>query len=150
LPPLRNPSVEPKFPIAGREAEPLDRVSTRATPPDDVEKSPESLRAATTPDDEDIEAFKVGPSVSAPQVLVKVDPQYTEEARAARLAGRLLLSIVVGTDGGAEGIRVVEGLGMGLDERAVDSVALWRFQPGKKDGKPVRVRGQVEVNFRFF
>jgi len=92
--------------------------------------------------------FKVGGGVSAPAVLFRVDPGYSEEARTAKLSGTVLLSIVVDTEGHARDIHVVKSLGMGLDEKAMDAVAMWKFKPGMKDGQPVNVRAQIEVNFR--
>ena len=71
-----------------------------------------------------------------------------EEARAAKLNGSVLLSIVVDTDGGATNIHVLKGLGMGLDEKAVEAVAKWKFRPGMKGGVPVNVYAQVQVNFQ--
>ena len=59
-----------------------------------------------------------------------------------------MLAIVVDTDGKAKDIRVVRSLGMGLDEKAIEAVDKWRFKPGYKDGKPVPVKANVEVNFR--
>ena len=94
------------------------------------------------------EVFKVGGEVSAPRVLRKVDPEYTTEAHDAKLSGSVLLSVVIGTDGTAHDINVVKPLGMGLDEKAVEAVQKWHFEPGMKDGEPVQVRAQIEVNFR--
>jgi TonB family protein len=59
-----------------------------------------------------------------------------------------MLSIVVNTDGKAEDVKVVKSLGMGLDEKAIEAVMKWRFTPGKNKGVPVKVRAQIEVNFR--
>jgi periplasmic protein TonB len=94
--------------------------------------------------------FKVGGDVIAPELRVQVDPEYTEKARVQRLQGAVLLSIEVWPDGLAHNVRVERGLGMGLDERAGDAVRKWEFQPGTKDGKPVRVGCRVEVVFQLF
>ena len=92
--------------------------------------------------------FKVGGGVSAPTVLFKVDPEYSEEARKAKYSGSVLLSIVVDTEGRAQDIHVVKSLGMGLDEKAMEAVAKWKFKPGMNKGQAVKVRAQIEVNFR--
>jgi TonB family protein len=93
-------------------------------------------------------AFRIGGGVSAPVPIFKPEPEYSEEARKAKFQGTVMLAIVVDTDGKAKNIQVVRSLGMGLDEKAVEAVARWRFKPGYKDGKPVPVRANVEVNFR--
>jgi len=93
--------------------------------------------------------FNVGNGVTAPQLLTKVDPQFSEQARAAKFAGgSVTLSIVVGTDGRATDINVIRSLGMGLDEEAVKAVGQWTFRPGMNQGVPVNIRATVEVNFR--
>ena len=92
--------------------------------------------------------FISGNGVSAPTVLTRVDPEYSEEARKARFSGAVQLSFVVGIDGHGESIQVVRGLGMGLDEKAVDALRQWRFKPGTNKGAPVRVRALIEVMFR--
>ncbi|HXJ44962.1 MAG TPA: energy transducer TonB [Bryobacteraceae bacterium] len=92
--------------------------------------------------------FRVGGGVSAPSVLVKVDPEYSEEARKAKFSGTVLLNVIVDAEGRARDVRVARALGMGLDEKAVEAVLKWRFRPGMSNGKPVNVRAQIEVNFR--
>jgi len=92
--------------------------------------------------------FRVGGGVSSPTVLAKVDPEYSEEARKAKFSGTVMLSVIVDAEGRARDVRVVRALGMGLDEKAIEAVQKWRFRPGMKDGKPVNVRAQIEVNFR--
>ena len=92
--------------------------------------------------------YKIGPGIVPPKVLEKSDPQYTHEARAAKLEGKVILTMVVGTDQRAHDIKVTKSLDRGLDANAIASVKTWRFQPGTKNGKPVPVRANVEVNFR--
>ena len=91
---------------------------------------------------------RTGGEVSSPRLLSKVEPNYTEKARKAGLEGVVMLSIEIWEDGRPHNIRVMRGLGLGLDEEAVEAVRQWRFSPGKKDGKPVKVQAQIEVSFR--
>jgi TonB family protein len=93
-------------------------------------------------------AYRVGNGVTAPRLIFKLEPQYTEEARAAKYQGTVLLYIEVQPDGRATNIRVQRSLGLGLDEKAVEAVQQWRFTPGTKDGVPVPVAATIEVNFR--
>jgi TonB family protein len=90
----------------------------------------------------------MGPGIVFPTVLSKVDPAYTDEAKAAKIDGAVLLSLVIGTDGLAHDINVVRGIDSGLDVNAVSAVQQWHFQPATKDGLPVAVQAQIEVNFR--
>ena len=92
--------------------------------------------------------FGVGGGVTPPTLLHKTGPEYTEEARAAKFQGAVVLYIEVAPDGTATNIKVQRSLGMGLDEKAVEAVKKWQFSPGKKDGKPVTVAATIEVNFR--
>jgi periplasmic protein TonB len=93
-------------------------------------------------------AFKVGGGVSAPQLISKVEPEYSEEARKARYEGTVLLYIEVDPGGRAQNIRVVRSLGLGLDEKAIEAVKKWKFKPGYKNGQPVTVIATVQVVFR--
>ena len=93
-------------------------------------------------------AIKVGNGVTAPSVLYKREPDYTEEARSAKYQGTVLLGIDVGADGYAYNIRVIRSLGLGLDEKAIEAVSQWRFRPGMRDGQPVTVQATIEINFR--
>jgi len=94
--------------------------------------------------------FRVGGGVTAPRAIYKPDPEYSPEARQAKYQGTVVVSLVVTPDGAARGLRVVRSLGMGLDEKALQAVRQWRFEPARKDGKPVAVAVDVEVNFRLF
>lgn len=95
-------------------------------------------------------AYRVGGGVSAPRVLSNPDPEYSEEARKAKYQGTVVLWVVVGPDGRTHEIRVQRSLGMGLDEKAIQAVRQWRFDPARKDGQPVAVQINVEVNFRLY
>jgi len=92
--------------------------------------------------------FRVGGGVSAPQVLYKVDPEYSEEARKAKYSGTVVLQLIVDASGRARDIKVVRSLGLGLDEKAIEAVNKWKFRPGVKNGQPVAVQATIEVNFR--
>lgn len=92
--------------------------------------------------------YRVGGGVTPPTLLRKTGPEYTEEARAAKFQGTVVLYVEIGPDGTATNIKVQRSLGMGLDEKAIEAVKRWQFSPGKKDGKPVTVAATIEVNFR--
>ena len=94
--------------------------------------------------------YRVGGGVTAPRVLYAPDPEFSEEARKAKYQGTVVLWMVIGTDGRAQDIRVQRSLGMGLDEKAVMAVRTWRFEPAKKNGVPVTVQINVEVNFHLY
>jgi TonB family protein len=92
--------------------------------------------------------FRIGAGVSAPSIIFKFDPDYTEAARKAKLNGTVILSLIVDAEGRPQNVRIVKSLGMGLDEEAVVAVTQWRFKPSMKAGQPVSVRATIEVNFR--
>jgi TonB family protein len=93
--------------------------------------------------------LRIGPGISPPRIVDKVEPQYSPLAEADHVQGTVVIQIVVDERGVPRNIQVISPLGYGLDERAEEAVAKWRFIPGMKDGKPVRVQAQVQVNFRF-
>ncbi len=92
--------------------------------------------------------LRVGSDVSAPVVLYKVDPEYSQEARDLRLSGAVVLQFVVDTTGRARDIHLLRSLAFGLDEKAIVAVSQWKFRPGYRNGQPVSVLATVEVNFR--
>lgn len=83
-----------------------------------------------------------------PVVIVKVEPEFTEEARKARVQGTVVLLVDIDERGAVSNIRVRMPLGLGLDEKAIEAVRKWRFKPGTKNGRPVSTPALVEVNFR--
>ncbi len=92
--------------------------------------------------------FIIGGEVSAPTLISKIEPEYSEEARRAKYSGSILLSVVVDQHGIPRDIKVIRGVGLGLDEKAIEAVTRWRFRPGMRHGHPVAVQAQVEVSFR--
>jgi TonB family protein len=94
--------------------------------------------------------FRVGGGVLAPKLVYDPEPEYSEEARKAKYQGTCVLSVIVGPDGLAHEIKVTNTLGLGLDEKAIEAVRKWRFEPAMKDGKPVNVLISVQVNFRLY
>jgi protein TonB len=94
--------------------------------------------------------YRVGGGVSAPRVISDPDPEYSEEARQAKYQGTVVLWVVIGADGKPRDVRVQRALGMGLDEKAIEAVRNWRFHPAMKDGQPVAVQVNIEVNFRLY
>jgi len=94
--------------------------------------------------------FRVGGGVLAPKLIFDPEPEYSEEARKAKYQGTCVLSVIVGPDGMAHDIKVTNTLGLGLDEKAIEAVKKWRFEPAVKDGKPVNVLISVQVNFRLY
>jgi len=87
-------------------------------------------------------------SLTAPSVLYKVEPEFSDEARKAKYQGTVLLTIEVGEDGKPHKLRVLRGLGLGLDEKALEAVSRWRFRPALRNGHPIRAAATIEVNFR--
>jgi TonB family protein len=86
--------------------------------------------------------------VTAPQLLWKQEPQYSPAAKAAKLQGTVRVAVVIAENGTISRARVVRGLEAGLDANAVAALKTWKFQPATKAGKPVKVRANVEVNYR--
>jgi len=86
--------------------------------------------------------------VSLPVPLRTVEPEYSEAGRKARLSGSVLVAAEIDTSGRPRNVKIIRGMGLGLDEKALEAIAQWLFKPGMKDGKPVPVRATFEINFR--
>jgi TonB family protein len=93
-------------------------------------------------------AYKIAPGMTPPKPLQSPAPEYSEEARIAKLQGTVSLSLEIGPDGLPRNVQVLQGIGLGMDEKAVEAVRQWIFQPGTKDGQAVTVAASIEVNFR--
>lgn len=93
---------------------------------------------------------RIGGGVSAPVLIYSVEPEFSEEARKAKVAGNVLVNLWVDTNGNPSHVHVIRGVGMGLDEKAVEAVKQYKFKPAMENGKPVLVELNVEVNFQIF
>jgi TonB family protein len=92
--------------------------------------------------------YRVGSGVIPPVPIHKVEPHYSPEALAAKLEGTVVVRAEIWPDGLVHNPQVTKSLGMGLDEKAIEALQQWRFKPGEKDGKPVKVAASIEINFR--
>lgn len=88
-----------------------------------------------------------GQPTTPPLLIYRIDPEFSEEARKAKYGGTVLISIEIGTNGLPANMRVVSGLALGLNEKAMEAVAQWRFRPASRAGKPVASSAMVEVHF---
>jgi periplasmic protein TonB len=93
---------------------------------------------------------RIGGGVSAPQLVFQVDPEFSEEARKAKFMGVVTVNLWVDENGNPTHVRVARGVGMGLDQKAVDAVKQYKFKPAMEGGKPVTVELNIEVNFQIF
>lgn len=92
--------------------------------------------------------YHIGGDVSAPVLINKVEPEYTEEARAACIEGTVILSVVIDAQGLPRDIHVRHSLDPGLDTKAIQAIMKWRFRPGMRLGRAVATQANAEVNFR--
>lgn len=90
------------------------------------------------------------PPFSRPRVLLTVNPAFSDEARSAKYQGSLTISVYVGTDGRIHRPSVIRKLGLGLDEKALNVLALWRFEPARKMDKPLALQQSVEIDFHLY
>ncbi len=109
---------------------------------------PTTIRAQTQDATEKL--YKPGQGVTPPHVIYQPEPEFSEQARKAGYQGTCVLNLVVGADGLPRDIKVTTPLGMGLDEKAVEAVQQWRFNPALKDGEPVAAEVAVEVSFHLY
>jgi periplasmic protein TonB len=96
------------------------------------------------------DTYSPGNGVSIPRAIYSPEPEFSEEARRSKYQGEVTLLATIGADGRTRDLVVVRSLGMGLDEKAIEAVRTWRFEPGMKDGRPVAVQMNIIVNFHLF
>ena len=88
--------------------------------------------------------------VTQPIPIFTPEAEFSDEARRQKYQGACTISVIVDAQGNPQNARVIQRLGMGLDEKALAAVMRYRFKPAKKDGKPAAVRISVMVNFRLY
>jgi protein TonB len=91
--------------------------------------------------------YRPGSGVEPPRLLREVKATYTDEARRANISGNVEMEITIRRDGSVSDVRILRGLGGGLNERAVAAVRQWRFAPARLKGTPVDVIVEVSVEF---
>jgi protein TonB len=94
--------------------------------------------------------YSIGNGVSIPRAIYAPEPEFSEEARRMKFQGEVTLLATIGADGRTRNLTVVRSLGMGLDEKAIEAVRTWRFDPARKDGRPVAVQMNIVVIFHLF
>jgi TonB family protein len=85
-----------------------------------------------------------------PRVLSKPPPYYTRIARQARVEGKLLLEVIVDIEGSVTVQNIINPLGMGLEESALETLSEWKFEPASLNGKPVACPARIEIHFRLY
>ncbi|MGH9468213.1 MAG: energy transducer TonB [Terriglobales bacterium] len=96
-----------------------------------------------------VEAGEV--AATGPVAIYQPDPEYTDAARKARYQGTCIVRVVIGANGRVSNPTVVQPLGLGLDQKAVEAVLKWRFAPARdKNGKPIAVVANIELNFHLY
>ena len=107
-----------------------------------------SERSQENEGEADAKVSEVRGEISPPRPAYKPAPLYSEKARSVGYDGTTTLWVVVNAQGSVEGARVVRPAGLGLDQKALETVRTWRFTPATRDGIPVAVRVSIEVSFR--
>jgi protein TonB len=92
----------------------------------------------------------IGGGITEPVVITQVEPEFSEEARRAKYPGDVIVSLIVDATGMPQNVHVLHGVGMGLDEKAVEAVKQYRFKPARENGKPVAVYMNVDVGFHIY
>ena len=132
-------------------------VTTKTIPPGvisilfDVKEGPKGATQTPIPAGNAIDGVKqIGGDVKGPVVIYQPEPEYTAEAKQAKFMGVVTVSIIVDKNGIPQNVHVTRGVGMGLDDKAVEAVKQYKFKPAVENGKPVAVFMNVEVNFEIF
>lgn len=117
-------------------------ASTAELPPDAGDTAPDKSS--------DDVVSHVSKGITPPKALFSPNPAFSEDARRAKYQGTAMLSLIVDKDGQVQNVRILLPLGLGLDQKAVESVKQWRFKPAEKDGQPVAMTLAVEVSFHLY
>jgi TonB family protein len=129
----------------GKTAE-AEKLRERARPIRD--RQVREMVAKIPPSAETAPGIKIGTGVQPPVLASRVEPKYAPVAKMAKLQGSVLTMVVIGADGSIRNVEVQRGVGLGLDEQAAEAMLQWKFKPAVKDGQPVAVKANVEINFR--
>ena len=125
-----------------KQGKPILKRSNEVEPGDD--NSPVCTDSAGNP------VFRISKSIDGPKLLFQIDPEYSEQARQAKISGITVVSLEVDKTGAIQDIQIVQPIGYGLDDQAVRAIERWRFSPATRAGEPVAVLVQVEMGFRLY
>jgi protein TonB len=89
-----------------------------------------------------------GNGITWPVEIIRVQPKYTTGAMREKIQGKVILEVVIREDGTVGDVRVIKSLDPSLDAAAIAAARQWKFKPAMRDGKPVAVRVQMELEFR--
>jgi len=123
-------------------AQPVQRFKALPEPPEEIAARGEAKRAPGV--------GRIGGGVAPPRALFDPEAVYSNPARKAKISGICIITVMVDADGNPENPLVIRALGYGLDRNALDSVRRYRFKPAMKNGEPVPVMVNIEVNFRLY
>jgi TonB family protein len=93
---------------------------------------------------------KMSPAITAPKIILNINPAYSKAASQAKYQGEVAITVVIGPDGRIHDSKIARKAGLGLEESAMNVLPLWRFEPARKDDKPVAVQVTVEVSFHLY
>jgi TonB family protein len=116
----------------------------------DAVPKPDAKKVECTGDASVDKPCRVGGVVKPPKPISTPDPKYTEVARQAKYQGTTVLWVVVDQTGATQRVKIARAQGFGLDDEAVRTVREWKFKPATRDGNPIAVQINVEVNFRLY
>jgi len=91
--------------------------------------------------------IRVGGPVSAPELIKRINPEYPEVARKARIQGVVILEAIIDKEGSVTNVRVLRGLPMGLSDAAQNALMRWKFKPAMMNNRPVSVYYTLTVTF---
>lgn len=99
--------------------------------------------------DENYPPFRAQGTLSAPDPVLKVDPEYPPEAVKQHIDGEVVLYAIIRKDGSVDSVQLVKGVDPQLDSNAMKALAKWKFKPGMRDGAPVDIEAVVHIPFSF-
>ncbi len=108
---------------------------------------PEGAKDKKEQENDDEPVYALTNDITPPRMTKQVNPQYSPRSRGIRIKGSVMVETVVSSHGTPRNTRVLRGLDKDIDEAVVAAVKQWLFAPGRKDGKAVAVRVQIEIEF---
>jgi len=158
--PDRPPPIELELPpsvsegtilVPGPPEDPVEPIDRSIDEPIEIPDGPVEVIPVPVdlppPEDAAPTTVMVGIDITAPKVIEKVEPRYTEPARRAGIKGAVILDCIIDTEGRVESVTVLRGLPLGLTKNAVDAVKQWRFEASTYNNHPVSVRYILTVHF---